>query len=133
MTIDELQRRIGELQRRLESLAGELAGLRAAMLTSDGSAVAYPLVPRSVLDGPHHRLTVQITADNQDGTYQAKRKVALGTNVFADDPEHSQTLTVGNLAEMYAYQGLLSVGEILVAYFDGLGAADTPLYHLRST
>ena len=132
MATSDLQDKIMKLKRQLVTVYNELRWLRSRVLSTDSTAISYPLVPRSPLVATHHRLIVQITADNQDGTYQAKRKIALGKNTFADDPEQTGTITVANVAEMSGYVGDLSVDQILCAHYDGLDGLEQPIYHVWS-
>ncbi len=132
MATGDLQDKIMKLKRQLVTVYNELRWLRSRVLSTDSTAISYPLVPRSPLVATHHRLIVQITADNQDGTYQAKRKIALAGNVLADDSEHGDLITVANIAEIFGYTGDLSVNDLACAYYDGLDATGNPIYQIWS-
>ena len=132
MTVSELEKQVIKLQRQLAAVDSQLQSLRSRMLTSESTAICYPLAPRSPLAATQHRLMVQITGDNQNGTYQGKRKIALAGNVLDDDREHGDLITVANIAEISGYTGDLSVNDLACAYYDGLDATGNPIYQIWS-
>lgn len=112
------------------ALRARMVGLEGKVQLLAAGAAAQPAAPLSAALWRHEVFAAEITGDNSDGTYTAKRKVATAVNTFADDTDDTATITVGNVAERGGYTAALSVGDIVLVRFDGLTSAGAAIYHV---
>ena len=108
--------RLLALERRVQLLGGGAWPLAAARLS--------PAIWRQEI------FPAEITADHEDGTYDARRLIATGRNAFALDDDDAVEITVGNIAERGGYVGDLSVGNVVLVRFDGLTSEGEAIYHV---
>ena len=111
------------LQNRVLELEELVSGFKTA-----GACV--PVVPLSPALWTQEKFPAEITADNSDGTYQARRLIAPDRNTFSYDDEDTSLVTVGNVAERNGYTGMYSTGNIVLVQFDGLNEANEAIYHI---
>jgi len=114
----------------LRSLRARISELECKVKLMSGTVGSLPSVPLTPAVWRGEVFSGEITVDNQDGTYQAKRLLADGTNSFTDDTEDTTQITVGNVSERGGYVGELSVGDVVLIRFDGLTSQGDPIYHV---
>ena len=124
---DQINNRFADEIRILQSRILELEQW-LGNIKSSGAAEAFGVLSPSVWT--QERFCARITVDNEDGTYQARRLVVPGANLFDDDPDDTAIITVANSAERIEYSGMYSVGDIVCVYFEGLDSSNDAIYQI---
>ena len=124
--IQETQRVTVELR----SLRARMVALESRLQLLGDGAWPLPAARFSPATWGQEIFPAEITADHEDGTYEARRLVATGRNAFATDGDDPAEITVGNVAERGGYVGGLSVGDVVLVRFDGLTSQGEAIYHV---
>ena len=118
------------LKTELHRLVSRIAELEQLIRASTGELTTMPIAPMSPAIFSQERFAGKVVSDNRDGSYQVRRQVAAGGNVFVDDNDDVAIITAYNIAERSGYSGMYSVGDIVHIWFDGFDGADNPIYHI---
>ncbi len=122
--------RIKNIEQEIETIKARIYQLGCKIINTDTDEVVVPTDELNPSLWTGERFPAQIVGDNQDGSYQAKRLIAAGGNTFTDDPEDTATITIYYVPERTSYTGALSIGDIVVVYFDGFDSSGNPIYHV---
>lgn len=114
----------------LRNLRARICELEGRMQLSAATLGSSPTSPLSPAVWRQEIFPAQITADNQDGTYQAKRLIATGANSFTDDSDDTTQITIGNVSERGGYTGELTSGDVVLVRFDGMTSQSAAIYHV---